>query len=130
MAQPQSEDELTFLRRREAELAAENARLKGRGPASRGQIESVRQNTELRRQVEHLRGRLPAASLGPAAEGAGYLTIHQVASRLNTTAEQAVKMLQKVPTRLDDNGVQVIAADRFEQFVLDTAAGRNPSRFL
>jgi len=127
---PPEPDQQAYLKRREAELAAENARLKGRGPASRGQIESVRENTELRRQVEHLRGRLPDADLGPDSEATGYLTIHQVASRLNTTTEQAVKMLAKVPTRLDGNGVQVVAADRFEQFVLDTATGRNPSHFL
>lgn len=122
--------ELELLRRREAKLAAENAQLKGRGLASRGSIEMLSQNADYRRQVEALRSRLPKADLGPMRDSASCLTIHQVASRLNTTADQAAKMLAKVETQFDDNGVEVIAVDTFEQFVVDTAAGRNPSRFL
>ncbi len=116
------------LRRRLAELTEENAHLRGRGPASRGSIELLGENVELRRRVEHLRQRLPVADLG--ATSAAYLTIHQVASRLNATAADASRLLAKVETRTDRNGVQVVAVDRFEQFILDTAGGRNPSRFL
>ncbi len=119
--------DLGSLRGRLAELETENAQLKGRGPASRGNVAMIRRNTELRRQVESLRQKLPAADM---ADRDGYLTIHQVASRLNTTAGDASELLTGVETRFDANGVEVVATDTFEQFLVDTVAGRNPSRFL
>jgi len=122
--------DLDALHRQVTELETENAQLKGRGPACRGNIDLLRANGDLRRQVEHLRGRLPAAAMSPSADGHAWLTIHQVASRLNTTAAEAARMLAKIETRTDGNGLEVIAADRFEQFILDTAAGANPARFL
>jgi len=125
-----NQDELEFLRRRATELTSENAQLKGRGPASRGNLDMLKRNTGLRRQVEQLRSRLPKVDLGPMANSDGYLSIHQVASCLNTTADQASKMLAKVETQFDNNGLEVIAADRFEQVIVDLATGQNPSRFL
>jgi len=122
--------DLDDLRRQVTELEAENAQLKGRGPTSRGNVELLRANSELRRQVEHLRAQLPKADLGPTIDGGAYLTIHEVASRLNTTAAEASRMLARIETRTDSNGTEVVAADRFEQFILDTAAGANPARFL
>lgn len=122
--------DLDRLRRQLTELEAENAQLQGRGPASRGNVELLRDNSDLRRQVGRLRDRLPAADVGPALDGRTYLTIHQVASRLNTTAADATRMLAKIETRTDRNGQEVIAADRFEQFILDSATGSDPVRFL
>jgi hypothetical protein len=94
----------------------------------------------LRRRVAALRGRLPKARLREFPEGVPpdgrdetgreYLTIHQAAARLNTTAESAVSLLARVETRLDLNGVSVVEAGRFEQLLLDLADGRDPSRFL
>jgi len=123
-------DELEFLRRRHTELSVENAQLRGRGAASRGNIEMLQLNTEMRRRVEQLRHRLPKADLGPSAQADDWLTVHQIASLLNTTAEHASRLLAKVETQFDNNGVQVISRERFEQFVVDTAAGNDPSRFL
>jgi len=130
MSEPTATSQLESLRQEAAQLETENAYLRGRGPASRGSVEAIQRNTHLRRQVEVLRGRLPAADLGAGPDPGAFLTIHQVASRLNTTAEQASRRLAKVETRRDGNGVQVIAAETFEQFVVDAAAGENPSRFL
>ncbi len=130
MSEPTDPSQLEPLRQQLADLESENAYLRGRGPASRGSVETIQRNTQLRRQVETLRGRLPAADMGPGALPGASLTIHQVASRLNRTAEQASRLLAKVETRRDSNGVEVIAAETFEQFVVDTAAGANPSRFL
>ena len=91
----------------------------------------------LREQVEALRRRLPKARLraggeadGRDAEGRTYLTIHEVASRLDTTAEAAGNLLARVETRLDLNGLPVVEHGRFEAFLLDAAEGRNTSRFL
>jgi hypothetical protein len=123
-------DELESLRRRHTELSVENAQLRGRGAASRGNIEMLKVNTDLRRRVEQLRCRLPKADLGPAAAPDAWLTVHQVASLLNTTAEHASRLLAKVETQLDNNGLQVLSRERFEQFVVDTATGTDPSRFL
>ena len=92
----------------------------------------------LRRQVAGLRRRLPKARLrdgaeppdGRDAEGRTYLTIHEAAARLDCTAETAARLLGRVETRLDLNGVSVVEANRFEQCLLDLAEGKNPSRFL
>ena len=128
MTQTQHND-LDLLRRREVELSAENARLNGATPTNRGQVELIEENHRLRRRVEQLRSRLPAPAMGMTADGA-FLTIHQIASRLNTTAARAADLLDRVPTRIDDNGQQIVSADCFEQFILDSADGRDPSRFL
>jgi hypothetical protein len=94
----------------------------------------------LRQQVQQLRGRLPKARLrdleagqspdGRDAQGRQYLTIHEVAARLHTTAAEAARQLAKVEMRMDLNGVPVVEEGRFSQVVLDLAEGKNPSRFL
>lgn len=94
----------------------------------------------LRQRVDSLRARLPKAWLRELPEGTApdgrdeqgreYLTVHQVAARLNTTADAAARTLARVETRLDLNGMPVVAAERFDQLLLDLADGRDPSRFL
>ncbi len=94
----------------------------------------------LQRKVQRLRNKLPKARLreypdgsppdGCDAAGREYLTIHQAAARLNTTASEAARLLARVEMRTDLSGVPVIEADRFNQALLDLAQGKNPSRFL
>ncbi len=102
--------------------------------------DNTESNDALRARVAALRAKLPKARLrdlpdgappdGRDEDGREWLTIHQAAARLNTTAAQATRLLGRVEQRLDLNGVPVIAAGRFEQVLLDLADGRDPSRFL
>ncbi len=129
-------NELARLRELAARLEAENLRLKGASPVNAGGAALLAENVRLRRQVERLRARLPKATFSPAGAAAGrgpetYLTIHEVASRLNTTAHEARRLLEnKVPTETDANGVCVMRKPDFEQAVVDLSRRRDPSRFL
>lgn len=130
------QDELRGLREQAARLEAENLQLKGAVPASSGGVDLLLENARLRRQVEQLRGQMPKSSFSPpeAVRGKGpqtYLTVHEVASRLNTTAREAMRLFdKKVPTETDANGMWVIRKSHFEQAVVDISRRRNPSRFL
>jgi len=122
--------DLQSLRRRVDELEAEHARLRRRGPACRASAELLDEHVALRRRVADLREMLPAADVGPTLDGGAYLTLHQVASRLDVTGAEAATLLDGVPTRTDANGQTVVREDRFEQVVLDRAAGKATGRFL
>jgi len=129
-------DELTSLREQTARLEVENLQLRGACPAAAGDMTLLRENTRLRRQVERLRAAMPKATFGPAASAGGkgaetHLTVHEVASRLNTTAHEAKTLLdRKVPTQTDANGMWVVRQADFEQAVVDLSRRRDPSRFL
>ncbi len=129
-------DGLHSLRRQAARLEAENLRLRGAAPASGGRVELLQQNARLRRRVEQLRATMPKATFGPAQAASGkgpetYVTVHEVASRLNTTAREARRLFgKKVPVETDANGMWVIRKSDFEQAVVDMSGQRNPSRFL
>jgi len=129
------QNELHRLREEAVRLEAENLQLKG-GTASAGATALLQENVDLRRRVERLRGQMPKASFSPpqAASGKGpdnYLTVHEVASRLNTTAREAMRIFgKKVPIETDANGTRVIRKSDFEQAVVDMSRRRNPSRFL
>ncbi|NLF32500.1 MAG: hypothetical protein GX591_16615 [Planctomycetes bacterium] len=116
--------DLEALRRRADALEAANAHLRRKAG------DALIEYAALRRRVEDLRGRLPAADVGPTLDGGRYLTVHQVASRLGLTGEEAAGLLEGVATRTDAHGQTVIREDRFEQLVLDRAAGRTARRFL
>ncbi|MFW6145747.1 MAG: hypothetical protein ACOC7R_00270 [Planctomycetota bacterium] len=124
------ETDLDALRRQVEGLEAEHARLRGRGPACRADGDVLAEHVALRRRVADLRGRLPDADVGPTLDGGGYLTVHQVAARLDLTAAEAAALLEGAGTRTDANGQTVVREDRFEQLILDHAAGRSPRRFL
>ena len=91
--------------------------------------------TELRQRVAALRGKLPKAWLrhfppgaapdGRDEDGREYLTIHEAAARLDTTAQEALRLLGRVEMRTDLNGVPAVQAQRFDQVLLDLAAGRS-----
>ena len=129
-------DELESLREQAARLEAENLRLKGASAAAAGDVALLQESTRLRREVERLRAAMPKAAFSPAAAAAGkgaetYLTLHEVASRLNTTAHEARRLLDnKLPTETDANGMWVVRKADFEQAVVDLSRRRNPSRFL
>ncbi len=129
-------DELEPLREQAARLQAENLQLRGASPAAAGNVALLQENTRLRRQIERLRAAMPKATFSPAASAGGkgadtYLTLHEVASRLNTTAREARRLLNnKVPTETDANGVWVVRKADFEQAVVDLSRRRDPSRFL
>ncbi len=122
--------DLAALRRRVDDLEAEHARLSGRGAACRADAGLLDEHVALRRRVAELRDRLPAADVGPTLDGGAYLTLHQVAARLDLTAAEAASLLDGVPTRTDANGQTVVREDRFEQVVVDRAAGKTTRSFL
>lgn len=129
-------DELQALRDRAARLEGENLRLRGRRPARAGSMELLSENVRLRRRVEALRAKMPRATFGPGAAAAGkgdrtHLTVHEVASRLNTTAREVRRMFAgKVPVATDAHGVWVIRRDDFERAVVEMGRRRDPARFL
>ncbi len=129
-------DDLRSLRDRTARLEAENLQLRGSSPAAAGDMALLAENARLRRQAEGLRAAMPGATFGPGAAAGGkgaqtYLTVHEVASRLNTTAREARMLLDnKVPTDTDANGMWVVRKADFEQALVDISRRRNPSRFL
>lgn len=111
-----------------ASLEAEILRLKGAGPIGGGEVEALKAAEALREDVYQLRARLPGATM------AGFVTIHQAASRLGLLASEARKLFMEtapVPTHTDPkNGFLCINEAALEEYIVKTADGEDPSPFI
>ena len=72
-------------------------------------------NLDLRATLDKLREKLPPAAVdGPEA----WLTMEQIAAKLDTTTAEVEKLLEKVDTSTDGNGRKIISVAYYEQFIL------------
>lgn len=83
----------------------------------------------LRRRVGSLRARLPGAE-PRNPDDQSYLTIHEAAERLGTTADGAADILADAEFQTDLRGQRIIAEREFERFILARAQGKPAAQFL
>lgn len=88
--------------------------------------ELQQENEKLRARVAHLRSKLPKPNPKPGQYGT-WMTIHECARLLGTTADEAKEMLRDTRQHNDQNGILVIDKSDFDKVIAARAAGRDPA---
>lgn len=113
------------LRCHVAHLEAENRRLRGQEVPSAAAVSLRRENDDLRRR---LASETPQAS---GMAGGQYLTLPEVAQRLNVSTYEVLRGLRdSLPMSVDAEGRTVVAEADLDAHLLARAEGRPTQRFL